>query len=138
MNVADVIELLKEYNMYDEAQNECRRKKVDRAPYDMRGHHEIYGRYLSKKWNELRDKRDSLLKIKCLELNNISNNSTPIQATPIQEECFFVGVYCTKNYCRTQCKYYKENLEKLIQEMNKISEAEQVLKEAVERDETLI
>ena len=47
MDVMDAINLLKKYNIYDDAKNECRRLKIDEAPYDMQGHHDVYCRYLS-------------------------------------------------------------------------------------------
>lgn len=129
MTVIDAINLLKKYGLYDEAQAECKRKKIDEAPYDMKGHHEIYCSYLSKKWVELRDKRNKLLKVKCSEFDNI-----PDSPKPVHDDCFFVGNCCTKDYCKTKCKYYAENLSGLVQEMNELSEAEKVLKEEAEYD----
>ena len=129
MDVMDAIDLLKKYRLYDDAQNECKRKKIDEAPYDMKGHHEVYCSYLSKKWVELRDKRDKLLKVKCFEFDKIPDNPKPVH-----NDCFFVGVSCTKDYCKTECKYYQENIAELVQAMNELSEAGKVLKEAAERD----
>ena len=129
MDVMDAINLLKKYRLYDDAQIECKRKKIDEAPYDMKGHHEIYCSYLSKKWVELRDKRDKLQKIKCFEFDNI-----PDSQKPVHDDCFFVGLSCTNDYCKTKCKYYAENIAGLVQEMNELVEAEKVLKEAAEHD----
>ena len=129
MDVKDAIDLLREYGLYDDAQNECKRKKIDKAPYDMKGHHEVYCSYLFKKWVEIRDKRNSLLKVKCFEFDNIPDNPKPVH-----DDCFFVGVGCTKDYCKTKCKYYQENIAVLVQEMNELSEAQTVLKDASERD----
>ena len=132
MDVIDAIGLLKDYRLYDDAQNECRRKKIDNAPYDMKGHHEVYIFYLSKKLGELNKNKSSLVKVKCSELDNITDDPAPIH-----DNCFFVGVNCTKDYCKTHCKYYNENLKQIDEEMKKIHEAIQVLKNAAEKDEDL-
>lgn len=129
MDVMDAINLLKKYGLYNDAQNECKRRKIDEAPYDMKGHFEVYCSYLSQKWIELRDKRDTLLKVKCFEFNDIPDNPKPVH-----DECYFVGGCCTKDYCKTECKYYQENIAALVQEMNEIEEAEKVLKAEAERD----
>lgn len=42
--------------------------------------------------------------------------------------------YQTKDRCKTECKYYQENIAALVQEMNEIEEAEKVLKAEAERD----
>lgn len=129
MDVIDAIDLLKKYGLYNAAQNECKRKKIDEAPYDMKGHHEVYCSYLLQKRVELRDKRDKLQKVKCFEFDNI-----PDSLKPVHDDCFFVGLSCKENYCKTKCKYYQENIAELVQEINEISQAEKILKEAAERD----
>lgn len=129
MDVLDAINLLKKYQMYDDAESECRRKKIDKAPYDMQGHHEVYCHYLSKKWVELRDKRDNLLKVKCVEWNNIPDNMKSSHY-----DCYFVGVCCSKDYCKTKCNYYRDNIAELEHELEELSEAQKVLREAAKRD----
>mgnify|MGYP004459356155 CR=1 FL=1 len=129
MNVIDAINILKKYERYNDAQNECKRKKIDEAPYDMQGHHKIYCRYLSQIWGELRNKKETLLKVKCSEFDNIPDNPKPVHS-----DCYSVSLGCTREYCKTKCKYYQENIAPLVQEMNEICEAEKVLKETAERD----
>lgn len=129
MDVIGVIELLKKYKMFDDAQNECKRRKIDEAPYDMKGHHEVYCSYLSQKRVELQHKRDDLRKVKCVEYDNIPDN-----LKPVHDDCFFVGMCCTKDYCETECTYYQQNIAPLDQEISEIAEAEKVLKEEGERD----
>ena len=107
MDVFSAISLLKKYKMYDDAERECRRRGIDKAPYDMQGHHEIYCQFHSKKWVELRDKRDCLLKIRRVEWDNI-----PDEMKRVHDECNFVGVCSTKEYCRTKCAqqiFYQSN-----------------------------
>ena len=36
MDVMEAIDLLKKYELYNSAQNECKRRKIDEAPYDMK------------------------------------------------------------------------------------------------------
>lgn len=129
MDVLDAINLLKKYRVYDDAKSECMRKKIDKAPYDMQGHHEVYCHYLSKKWVELRDKRENLLKIKCVEWDNIPDNMKSSH-----DDCYFVGVCCSKDYCKTKCKYYRDNIAGLEHELEELSEAQKVLREAADRD----
>lgn len=129
MDVTDVFNLLKKYGLYNDVQKECQRKKIDEIPYDMQGRYAVCCSFLSKKIFELRDKVNTLLKVKCSEFENI-----PDDPKPAHDDCKFVGVYCTQDYCKTNCKYYKENLAELFQEINTISEAQQVLKAAAKRD----
>lgn len=129
MEVVDAISLLEKYGMYDDAKNECRLKKIDRAPYDMQGHHEIYCNYLSKKCAELRKKKSELIQIKCVEWDNIPDN-----LKPAHDDCCFVGVNCTKDYCRTMCRYYQDNIKIIDQELEELYEAQKVLKEAANED----
>ena len=58
MDVIDAIGLLKDYRLYDDAQNECRRKKIDNAPYDMKGHHEVYIFLSIKKIRRIKQKQE--------------------------------------------------------------------------------
>lgn len=131
MDTMDAINLLKKYNLYEDAQNECKRKKLKEAPYDMQGHNDVYCNYLNKKWVEIRNKKDILLKIKCVEWDNI-----PYNPKPVHRECNFVGVYCTKIYCKQNCKYYKDNILELEQRMKELSEAKEALQSAARYDAT--
>lgn len=124
----DAIVLLKKYNLYDDAQAECRRKKLDSSPYDMQGHNKVYCSYLSKKWRELRDEKDKLTKIKCIDLDNIPNIPKPAH-----NDCWFVCL-SAKDYCKEKCTYYKDNIAILVQGMNELSKAEDELNLAAEKD----
>ena len=90
------------------------------------GHHDIYCSCLSEERIKLRNNLEKLLKVKCFELDNISGNFA-------HDDCFFVGLYCTKEFCKTKCEYYQENLAALFQEIDELAEAEKVLTEASER-----
>ena len=48
MNVVEAISLLKKYNLYEDAEAECNRLKITKAPYDMQGFHNVYCDFLSK------------------------------------------------------------------------------------------
>lgn len=129
MDVMDAINLLKKYNMYNDAEIECKRLKIDKAPYDMQGYHEVYCRYLSKKWVEIRNKKEMLQKVKCHEWDNIMENSKPAH-----DDCFFVNISLSQSICKKLCKYYQDNIEPLEQAMAELSEAQKVLKEAAQKD----
>lgn len=125
----DAVDLLKKYNMYDDAQVECKKKKIDKAPYDMQGHHTIYCSYLLKKWIEFRDKKDKLQKIKCKEWENI-----PKEIKPVHSECFFVELSLEDKYCNVKCEYYKNEIKLLGDKMRELSEAQKVLDDASQHD----
>lgn len=129
MDVMDAINLLKKYNMYDAAQAECKRKKISDAPYNMQGHHDVYCSYLSKKWIEFRDTKTKLQNEKCKEWANISG-----ALKPVHDDCFFVETSLRKKYCETNCKYYINEIEPLYNAMEELSEAQNVLKDAAQRD----
>ena len=105
MNVIDAINILKKYGRYNDAQNECKRKKIDEAPYDMQGHHKIYCCYLFQIWSELRNKKETLLKVKCSEFDNIPDNLKLVHG-----DCYSVSLGCTREHCKTKCKYYQKNI----------------------------
>mgnify|MGYP007029453000 FL=1 len=129
MDVLETINLLKKYNLYDEAEAECRRRKIDKAPYDMQGHHEVYCKYLSKKWVELRDKKSELQKVKCKEWDNI-----PEEKKPAHDVCMFVEM-SLRNECCSKCEYYK-TIKELQGEMKTLTDAEKCLKAAADYDFT--
>ena len=41
---------------------------------------------------------------------------------------------CTKDYCKTECKYYQEKIKPLVHEMENIENAKKNLKEEADRD----
>lgn len=129
MDVMDVINILKKYNMYDKAQAECKRKKINEAPYDMQGYHDVYCSYLSKKWEELRDKKVELQNIKCKEWGNI-----PDEIKPIHDDCCFALTPLKDKYCKYKCKYYNNDIEKLDSAMKELGDAEKVLKDVAQHD----
>lgn len=129
MDVMDAISLLKKYNLYDSAQVECKNKKISTAPYDMQGHHDIYCKYLSKKWVEFRDKKIKFQEIKCKYLDVI-----PSGHKPAHDKCSFVEVTLFKELCSKSCEYYRDEIKPLYDAMNELREAESVLKDAAQRD----
>lgn len=129
MDVMDAINLLKKYNIYDDAKNECRRLKIDEAPYDMQGHHDVYCRYLSKQWVKFKNEKELLQKIKCIEWDNISD--TP---KPAHDICWFVNSSSSKSICKNHCKYYIEKIAPIEDAMAELSEAQRVLKEVAQKD----
>lgn len=129
MDVMEAISLLKKYNLYDSAQVECKNKKISTAPYDMQGHHDIYCKYLSKKWVELRDKKIKLQDIKCKYLDII-----PSGHKPAHDNCSFAQKILVKGLCSKSCEYYQYEIKPLYDAMNEIREAERVLKDAAQHD----
>ena len=127
MDVMDAINLLKKYDLYDDAKSECRRKKGDTAPYDMMGHHDIYCSLLSKKWVEIRNKVEQLQKAKCTEWEHLPNK-------PLHDDCNFVYICLHNSYCEEKCEFYLKTLKPLMQEMEQLTEAQQVLKDAAIKD----
>lgn len=131
MDVLDAINLLKKYNKYDEAESECKRKKVSTAPYDMKGHHEIYCSYLSKIWRGFRDQLEKAQKRECVEWNNLPCPK------PLHNNCAFISVGSLKNHCKNNCTYYLQTIKPLEDKMLELSEAQEVLKDAADKDEAL-
>lgn len=129
MNSLDAINLLKKYNLYEEAQRECRRQKLDEAPYDMQWHNEVYCHFLDKKRVELRDLADK--KQKCLCRNS---DAVKLQ-NRAHEDCFFNRISFSANGFCNGCTLGKE-LDDIENEMRILSEASKVLKEAADYDNT--
>lgn len=129
MDSIDAINLLKKYNLYEEAQNECRRKKLDKAPYDMQGHNEVYCFFLNKKWVELRDLDEKKKKCSCSNLDAVKFQNRA------HEDCFFNRISFLKDGLCNECTLGKE-LDDIEKEMKKLSEATRVLKEAADYDYT--
>jgi len=132
MNVMDVIDLMKHYNIFDKAEAECRLKKLSTAPYDMQGHHKVYCSHLDKKWVETRNKKDATQDCKCKEWDNVS-----IKNKPAHKECKYVH-YCITEYCKNNCIYYVEKIAVLEKEMEKIKGATETLIKAANKDSSLI
>lgn len=129
MNVIDAVDILKKYGLYDAAEAEIRNKRINKTPYDMQGHHTVYIKYLFHKWVELRDERDKLLKVKCINYDIIS-----VDSKPAHDDCSYISAYCTKDCCKTHCTYYKDKIAVYCQKMDELDEAQNVLQEASDRD----
>ena len=129
MDSLDAINLLKEYNLFEAAQSECRKQKIDETPYDMQGHNKVYCQFLDKKRLELRKKAEMIQKASCE--NQVAVNS---QQRP-HDDCFFNRFLFVKNGFCTACSLGNE-LDAIEAEMAKLSEASRVLKEAAEYDYT--
>lgn len=66
MDISEAFELLDYYNLRKDAENECKRRKLDVAPYDMMGHHKDFAIFLEKQWLKLRNKNQKLQSLECL------------------------------------------------------------------------
>ncbi len=95
----------------------------------MKGRHEVYCIYLSKKETELKGKIEELQKVRCFEFDNI-----PDDRKPIHNECSFINLECMNDECRTKCKYYREKIEPLDCAVKELSEAQKVLEREGEKD----
>lgn len=129
MNVVDAISLLKKYNLSEDAEAERKRLKITKAPYDMQGLHNVYCDLLSKQSVKISNQIRALRNIKCLEWENVEDDSRPVH-----DDCFFAYMSLAKNYCTTKCVYYREKIKPLEQELEELEQAEKVLKEAAQRD----
>ena len=129
MNVVEAISLLKKYNLYEDAEAECNRLKITKAPYDMQGFHNVYCDFLSKQSVKINNQIRALRNIKCLEWENVEDDSRPVHA-----DCSFAYISLEKNYCKTKCVYYREQIAPLEQELEELVQAEKELKEAAQRD----
>lgn len=127
MNSLDAINLLKKYNLYEEAQCECRRLKLDKAPYDMMGHNKVYCQFLNKKWVELRDLSSKKQKNSCGNTDALESQKS------IHDDCFFNRIAFAKNGFCKECSLGKE-LDEIETEMRALSEASKVLEAAAEHD----
>ena len=128
MDVGKAFELLDKYNLRKEAELECKRRKIDNAPYDMQGHNKVYCAFLSKQWIKLRDKLVDLQKIDCEYWDNI-----PEEIKPLHKECEFARYALSKKNICCRCDY-NVKLQEIEQEMYELSEAQRALKDAAERD----
>ena len=125
MNVVDAISLLKKYNLSEDAEAERKRLKITKAPYDMQGLHNVYCDLLSKQSVKISNQIRALRNIKCLEWENVEDDSRPVH-----DDCFFAYMSLAKNYCTTKCVYYRDKIKPLEQELEELEQAEKVLKEA--------
>lgn len=125
--VTDAIETLKKYGYYTNAEIDIKRKKIASAPYDMKGHYDVYCTYLSKIWAKLRDQISELQSIDCVEWDQL-----PGTDRPLHKDCNFV--YISNSYCDEKCKYYQEKLKPLVEEKNKIAQMIKDLKKTAEED----
>lgn len=127
--VTDAIEILKKYEYYTnaEAEIDIKRKKIASAPYDMKGHYDVYCTYLSKIRSKLRDKLSELQSIDCVEWDQLTGTDRPPH-----KDCNFV--YISNSYCNEKCKYYQESLKPLIEEKNKISQIIEDLQKTAKED----
>lgn len=129
MNSLDAINLLKKYDLYEAAQNECRRLKLASAPYDMMGHNKVYCQFLDNKWVELRKLADKKMKCKCFNLDAMKSQNSA------HDDCFFNRLTFKKSGSCEGCSLAGE-LDSIETEMNHLSEASKVLKKAAEDDYT--
>ena len=129
MTFAEAIGLLKRYGLLEKAENECKLKKISNASYDSARKSKIYCSYLSEKRVALQNKRNKLLEVKCFELDNIPDGSMIAH-----DDCYFVGTNCTKDYCKKMCKYYRDNIKQLDNDINELAKAEKALTECLDHD----
>ncbi|EJE7236439.1 hypothetical protein FC820_06640 [Clostridium sporogenes] len=128
MDIERAFELLDKYNLRNEAELECKRRKIDTVPYDMQGHNKVYIEFLSKQWVKFRDQLLGLQNIGCKCWDTI-----PEKIKPLHNECNFARYSLAKN--NICCRYdYNIKLIEIEQEMYELSEAQKALKDATERD----
>lgn len=96
MDCGDAFDLLRKYNLMEEAKIECKRRKIDEAPYGMIGYNKIYADFLNKKWVEFRDEiltKQKNMK-KCCNSNALELSNTP------HEGCYFNRIsFEKKGWC---------------------------------------
>lgn len=129
LEIEDAFGLLDKYNLRERADRECILKKLDKAPYDMLGHHKVYCSLLDEKLREIRD-----LSLKKQKEQKHCNNMKAVKANnSLHEDCFFNRLTFNKNGACDECTLGIE-LAALDKEMNDLSEASKLLKEDAEED----
>ena len=123
----DSFEILKKYNLYEEAKKECERQKIENAPYDMQGHNNIYCGFLDKKWREIRDVKLKKQECRCTNQDAVISENSPHDICVFNRDAF-----AKKGLCKS-CELGKE-LDILESELNELSCASKALEEAAERD----
>lgn len=128
MDVADAFKVMEEYDLLKEAKLECKRKKLDEAPYDMKGHYEIFGKFLDKKRKELYDISQKRQESMCVNDEAVKSQNC------VHKDCFFNRLFFkSAGFCK-ECSLGKE-LDALETKMNTLSEASKALKEAADYDD---
>lgn len=127
MDVGKAFELLEELGLMGKAKQECKRKKLCEAPYDMIGHNAVYAEFLNKHWIEVRNITLNEEKAKCCNVNAF------IEENMVPDDCGFCRLsFKKKGYCES-CQIGKK-LDELEEEMKKCSDGAKAFKDAAERD----
>lgn len=127
MDVGNAFELLEELGLMEQARQECKRKKLCEAPYDMIGHNAVYAEFLNKRWVEVRNMKLMVEKAKCCNANAITEEK------PAHDECGFCRLsFKKKGYCDS-CQL-GEKLDALEENMKKCSDGAKAFKDAAEKD----
>ena len=127
LNTLDAIDLLKRYGLYEKAKSECRRLKLDEAPYDMQGHNRVFQQFLDMKQEELTGLREKKQKCKCNSVIAIKSQSIE-NSTCLMNKTLFDD----KGFCES-C-LLKAEVDDLTFEINALREASKALQKAAEYD----
>ena len=127
MNTLDAMALLKKYELYEKAKSECRRLKLDEAPYDMQGHNRVFQQFLDSKREELTGLREKKQKCKC-------DNMIAIKSQGIENSTCLMNktLFEDKGLCKS-CPL-KAEVDALTSEINALREASKALQKAAEYD----
>lgn len=128
MDVKKAFELLDKYNIRNEAEQECKRRKIDSAPYDMIGHNKVYCEFLNREWKNLRDELALLQKERCILYDSLNK-----EIKLVHDSCDFARYSLSERGICEMCTY-NEQLVKIEAEMKKLSDAEKALHDAAEKD----
>lgn len=127
MNGGEAFDMLDKYNLRQDADRECKRRKLDEAPYDMMGHNKVYSEFLIKKWREIRDRVAEKQKSHCLKWEGLQ------QEKPSHEDCYFVRQSLKMKGICDDCELGKV-LDKLEKEMRQLSDGAKALEDAARHD----
>ena len=124
--------ILTKYGLWEKAQNEIQKRKIDKVPYDMEGRNNVYCELLGGELIKRKQKKEKLLNAKCVELENL-----PPDMKKAGDDCSVVGVNCSGAYCRTECAFYKDHVAELDKEIKELSDAIDHLQKASGKDRML-
>ncbi|MCD7805834.1 MAG: hypothetical protein LUH19_00660 [Lachnospiraceae bacterium] len=126
MNTIEAINILEEYGLREKAEAECKRKKLDKVPYDMMGHHKVYCQFLNDKCTEIKLRCDDMKKVRCLKWDEVIGK-------PDYEDCAYAFIDLKKRGVCSNCELGKE-IEEKSKEMDRLNEAIETLRKVAIHD----
>jgi hypothetical protein len=127
VNIGEAFYLLDKYNLRQAAEIECKRRKLDEAPYDMMGHNEVYAEFLDKHRIKLRDRCQALQEQKC------TNEEVLLKNQAMHYDCQYNRFFFKKNGDCEYCENDKE-ISELQEEITRLSEASNIMKFEAQKD----